>query len=303
MGIFSFFISKRKRSRRWFDKGIYALEGAGFELKEGRILLLSRGMEMSKVQKVSNAVTKYCYEEALGCFEKAIELLPQFFHAHCNKRIVLCKLNRHSDALTHLQACLQDMSGFDSVWWNYMGETLLEMGRPIEEALDCYEKVIEIEPDHGHAWERKSQLLDELGRGQEAVECLKRAFVAYTVSGYKAWESEYALHYLEKALKIDSTSPLPWAMMGEVFERLRRPGEAKEHKTKALSLADKAIDVDSSDPIAWTAKGLIFQDDKKRWYKKEDIEGEAKNYLVKALKLGDQLFAPIILKAGIRSCY
>ena len=54
------------------------------------------------------------------------------------------------------------------------GLALDNLGR-YEEAIKCYDKVIEIEPNHAYAWYYKSLALDQFGENDEAEKCFKKA--------------------------------------------------------------------------------------------------------------------------------
>ena len=50
---------------------------------------------------------------------------------------------------------------------NYKGKTLCNLGR-YEESLECFEKVIEFDPENKHALAGKYLTLRKLGRNKEA---------------------------------------------------------------------------------------------------------------------------------------
>lgn len=44
-----------------------------------------------------------------------------------------------------------------------------------EEALQCFEKVITLNPINAHAWSGKGLILELLGKAEEALKCYNRA--------------------------------------------------------------------------------------------------------------------------------
>ena len=42
-------------------------------------------------------------------------------------------------------------------------------------AIECFERVIELNPENRKAWEIKGHLFEKLGRKKEAKKCFKRA--------------------------------------------------------------------------------------------------------------------------------
>jgi tetratricopeptide (TPR) repeat protein len=57
--------------------------------------------------------------------------------------------------------------------WADKGYTLLGMDR-LEEAVDCFKQATELDPDFVEAWEYEGQALEELGRSAEAGLCFDR---------------------------------------------------------------------------------------------------------------------------------
>jgi len=58
--------------------------------------------------------------------------------------------------------------------WLSEGDILYEQGR-YEEALECFNKVLEINPNCADAWSRKGLTLARLGRYEEAIRCFDRS--------------------------------------------------------------------------------------------------------------------------------
>jgi len=54
------------------------------------------------------------------------------------------------------------------------GATLDHLGKP-DEALKCYDKAIEINPNYAKAWFNKGIALSKLGRPDEALKCYDKA--------------------------------------------------------------------------------------------------------------------------------
>tara|TARA_B100000586_G_C19801355_1_gene298256 strand:- start:38 stop:490 length:453 start_codon:yes stop_codon:yes gene_type:complete len=58
--------------------------------------------------------------------------------------------------------------------WINKGKALYELGRP-EEAIECFDKAIELDPKKASAWYNKGTALTNLGRPEEAIECFDKA--------------------------------------------------------------------------------------------------------------------------------
>jgi tetratricopeptide (TPR) repeat protein len=79
------------------------------------------------------------YNEAIKCYDKAIELKPDYADAWYEKGKALHNLTKYN------------------------------------EAIKCYDKAIELKPDYANAWNSKSITLQALGNSGEAKEAFDRA--------------------------------------------------------------------------------------------------------------------------------
>jgi tetratricopeptide (TPR) repeat protein len=81
------------------------------------------------------------------------------------------------------------------------------------EAIECYDKVIEIDPQFSSAWNDKGAVLLALGRNNESLSCL------------------------EKSIEIDPNYDLAWCNICEALVKLDEQEEARECLDNALNLA------------------------------------------------------------------
>lgn len=58
--------------------------------------------------------------------------------------------------------------------WNRKGNALFELGS-FQDALECYEKALELEPENDIFWSNRGVTLLELNRFEEALESFNRA--------------------------------------------------------------------------------------------------------------------------------
>ena len=119
--------------------------------------------------------------------------------------------------------------GFDSndVWgWRNKGGALYFLGK-YDEAIECYDKAIEIDPDNQVVWNNKGLALNSLGKYDEAI-------VSY-----------------DKAIEIDPTDADAWNNKGLALNSLGKYDEA-------IVSYDKAIEIDPTDADAWNNKGLAL---------------------------------------------
>jgi tetratricopeptide (TPR) repeat protein len=144
-------------------------------------------------------------------------------------------------------------------WYN-KGIALDDQGRS-QEALEAYDKVLEIDPQFKRSWNNKGYALTNLGRYQEAIEALDKALeidpqyeLAWNNKGRaldKLGRSQEALEAYDKALEIDPQSIEARYNKGLALDKLGRYQEA-------LEAYDKALEIDPQYKRSWNNKGSIF---------------------------------------------
>ena len=85
-------------------------------------------------------------EEAIACYDRALEIDPRF-----------------------------------TVAWNAKGRVLSDLGRK-EEAVVCYDQALEIGPRDVRVWANKARALSDLGRREQAVEAYRRLIACVPTS-------------------------------------------------------------------------------------------------------------------------
>ena len=118
-----------------------------------------------------------------------------------------------------------------STIWSGMAKSLSDSGR-YEEALQAYEKAIELNPKDAHGWPNwsgKAYALYVLGRYNESIEA-----------------SDAAIEMLPE-------HPDIWVLKGNSLYHLGRYEEA-------LEAYDKALEFNPKEGAAWMGKGRIFYD-------------------------------------------
>ena len=103
------------------------------------------------------------------------------------------------------------------------GEDLANANRP-EEALEYFDKAIQVLPSNDFAWGDRGLILDKLGRVEEALESFSRA------------------------IAIDSSNPITWHNKGLTLIKSKRLEEA-------IECFDRAIENNEKYAKAWYNKG------------------------------------------------
>ncbi|MDK2907237.1 MAG: hypothetical protein PWQ66_1198, partial [Petrotoga sp.] len=141
------------------------------------------------------------------------------------KGVEFGKLERHKEAIEAFDKAIEINPQFAEAWIN-KGVDLAELER-YEEALKAFDKAIEIKPQYAQAWFKKGFALGELGKYEEAL---------------KAYE---------KAIEINPQDDVAWFAKGFALSKLARYEEV-------LKAFDKAIEINPQDAIAWFAKGFAL---------------------------------------------
>ena len=85
-------------------------------------------------------------EKALPQYEKVIKLDPDYMSALGSKAYCLLLLERYEEALRCYEVVSREVDD-DHEYWNCMGVTLHHLQRD-DEALDCYQKALDLKPDY-----------------------------------------------------------------------------------------------------------------------------------------------------------
>lgn len=107
------------------------------------------------------------YGDAIQAFDKAIEINPQKVDALDEKGIVLSKLGKYDEAIQAFNNATK-LNPRDTDAWYYKGEALY-LQRKYNDAIQAIDMVIDIDPKDADAWYLKSMALYGLGMHDEAA--------------------------------------------------------------------------------------------------------------------------------------
>jgi tetratricopeptide (TPR) repeat protein len=129
--------------------------------------------------------------------------------------------------------------------WCDKGDALAKSGRH-QEALQCFDNALAIDPRYAMAWALKGTTLGMLDRHEEALQCFDKA-LAINPRDVDAWNykgaalemldrHEEALQCFDKALAIDPKTNRTTRETGGVRKFVRpRPRSSEEKKQRAAS--------------------------------------------------------------------
>ena len=153
------------------------------------------------------------YEEAIECFDKAIELNPNDPWYWYNKGVALSELKRYEEEIECYDRAIE-LDPNNPWYWNNKGTALGKLER-YEEEIECYDRAIELNPNNPIYWNNKGNALYYLKRYEEAIECYDRA------------------------IELNPNSPIYWNNKAVVLEELGRYEEAKKCYQKVRELGYK----------------------------------------------------------------
>ncbi|GCE48077.1 serine/threonine protein kinase [Thermosporothrix hazakensis] len=152
--------------------------------------------------------------------------------------------------------------------------------RRIKEALEAYDRLIQVDGSNVQAWQGRGLTLAMWGRHQEALQAFERAlqvdpnFVGALNSKGAALNrlrrNQEALDAFDKAILLDRANAVAWNGKGAALSALGR------HE-QALHAFDQALQYDPSMALAWANKSLVLRH-LKRYQEALDAAEKALNY-------------------------
>jgi tetratricopeptide (TPR) repeat protein len=239
------------------------------------------------IQKGDEFFNKGSYDIAIDCYNRAIELDPQYADAWSNHGYVLYDKFRRIRNLDKYDEALDlaiKINPIDDYFWREKSFILRSIGK-YDEAIQALDKAIEINPQMGYYWVDKGRMLDEhLDRYDEAIQAFNKAIEINDAYSSIAWVGKgNALHRLckyneqfgkegnstllnatpiemcmynaiqayDKAIEINPVNEPAWYGKGNaLFEMMQFP--------EAIQAYDKAIEISPVNEPAWYGKGNAF---------------------------------------------
>lgn len=135
------------------------------------------------------------YEDAITCFDRAIDINPSSFEAWHNKGLAWFEFGRAgfrsvaqkelAEALNCLNRAVEINPNSDEAWYN-RGNVLWHRGRD-QEAIESFDRAIELNSNYPMAWKMKSLALNGLGKAHEALASMDRALELSNYQLVDAW--------------------------------------------------------------------------------------------------------------------
>ncbi len=203
---------------------------------------------------------KKIYDKAIDCFNKVIEIEPNFIGGWVNKGTVLMCIGEYSQALSCYDKAIALDTKSTGAW--YAKGELLRHLKKNDEAIECYNHVINIDPEFGKAWFSKGTALMNISNFKEAVTCFEKSIVLNNrnaIVWYNMGIAQDALNKYSDALKcFDEAVRLNPLDIEAWYEKGRELSKLHNYKD-AIKCFDKVIQIDSTERDAWHHKGLALK--------------------------------------------
>jgi predicted TPR repeat methyltransferase len=152
------------------------------------------------------------FQDAIGAFDEAIEVKPDFVDAMSNRATSLSEQRRYEEALAGFDQALS-LDAEHAISWNNRANTLAAMKR-FEDAVASYDRALELSPMFLEAKDNRLNALFELKRGRRCPPAYMRGLF-----------DDFSLHYDETMLeKLQYRAHLHLRQLAErVLPRLTPP--------------------------------------------------------------------------------
>ncbi len=167
------------------------------------------------------------YQEAIACYDRAIELQPAYARAWFNKGNALRDSGKPEEALICYSRAIALEGGKNAVTWYAKGE-VLESLRKHPEAILCYDQAIAVNPAYTDAWNNKGAALFLSGEYVDALVCF------------------------EKAIEIEPKYIPAWNNKGRALHELGRYEES-------VACCDRVLEIDPKRIYAWCNKKIALK--------------------------------------------
>ncbi len=174
-----------------------------------------------------------------------------------NKGVSLGNLNRHEEAIRCFNKALELKLNHENVWVN-KAASLIKLGN-YQEAIQCCDKALELDPKNVLAWSNKGNSFNYLIKYKEAIQCCEKAleldpnyigaWINKSVSLRSLKRHEEAIQCDDKALELDPRSVMAWTSKGTSYLNLAC-------YEKAINCFDKAIKFNPHHIDAWYNKAV-----------------------------------------------
>ncbi|WP_067072063.1 tetratricopeptide repeat protein [Methanoculleus horonobensis] len=132
--------------------------------------------------------TTRCFNDAVVCYDKALELSPDDPLLWKRKGFALIKAGRYDEAVACFDKALA-ADPDDATAWQRKSYALAHLGKH-EDAVACCDRALRLDPEHILAWQSRGWVLGVMCRYDEALECYEAVLSIDPERGSAAWHRE-----------------------------------------------------------------------------------------------------------------
>lgn len=190
-----------------------------------------------KVKLALEYINKEEYSKALDCYNEVLELYPDDEFSLYRKAEVLSLLKRWPQAIE----CYDILNSWGGKAYVHIQK------EEYEDALECFDKLLESHPGHMRALREKGRLLIDLERFDEAIECLDEALTSHPNENSLLTLKEYALSCLKEIEEKEKNFKLLLDKISDLNNQ--------ERYEDALECLDEALDFEQDEYYILYLKG------------------------------------------------
>ena len=201
------------------------------------------------------------YEIALTINELIFKLDLENYIARYNKGISLAALGKHNEAIEAYNKALEIKPDYHKAW-NHKGLSLAALEKH-NEAIEAYNSALEIKPDKYEAWNNRGLSLAALGKHNEAIEAYDKALEIKSDLHESWYNRGISLAALGKHNEAIEAYDKALEIKPDKYEAWNDKGNAlaalvlKKHN-EAIEAYDKALEIKPDYHEAWNNKGVHF---------------------------------------------
>ena len=205
------------------------------------------------------------YGEAIGKFQKAVELDPKLGFTYNNWGVALNGLRKYDEAIARFRKALELDPKRAAYPYSGWGEALRKQGK-YDEAIAMFRKALDLDPKHKSAYDNWGNALWDQGKYDEAIARYQKAVELdpKDSEAYNNWgealrsqgKFDEAVAKYQKAIEFDPKNAIAYNNWGEALRSQAKYSEA-------LAKYQQAIELDPGIALAYNNWGVLLNAQKK----------------------------------------
>jgi len=199
--------------------------------------------------KGNDAFNLKLYNEAIECYQEAINLDPKHADAYDNMGFAYYRKGNYDSAIEMCEKAISINPEYANAYDN-MGVIYAHKG-DFDKAIEMYEKAISINPEFAEAYDNMGSAYAKKGNYDKAiyVNIGKDKSIAYTKKG----NYDKAIELFEKAISINPEYADAYFNMGLAYDY-------KGNYDKAIEMYEKAVSINTKYAAAYNNMGSAYDD-------------------------------------------